>query len=389
MGAPSRSTEFPERTPTQPVEPGPHDRRLLRWRRRWSRPAWCRSRTPSTAAGRPAFPPPAEGWSACRPRLPGDGIPTSGTAAAVGVGRRGRDRTVRDTARFYAEMERVFRPRSMPPMGEVTGPLSRRLRVGARRHPRPGRHRRTDTVDPAVHRRPACGAGPPRRGDDAAGRTGAVPRRLHLLLPVPGLHGHQHRTRRTAPTTTDPTHEVLPGHGGVVPCRTVLRRGYRDGSVGCGPGWRPPPATSTMLSPTVSTVPPLLGHLGANVDFEPLLERIAAWMPYTSLANAGGTPAISVPDGCRRGCPPARRDDAVGDFGPMMPCWCSLRRARGGPTVRPRPDRVSRQGSAAAHRVGDGLRSSPTPSRVAISVAFTDAQTSAPPISPEPADRLR
>ncbi|MCB1258214.1 MAG: hypothetical protein KDB26_13975, partial [Microthrixaceae bacterium] len=39
-------------------------------------------------------------------------------------------RTVRDTARFYAEMERVFRPRSMPPMGEVTGPPSRRLRVG-------------------------------------------------------------------------------------------------------------------------------------------------------------------------------------------------------------------------------------------------------------------
>nr|HPU39881.1 amidase family protein [Microthrixaceae bacterium] len=39
-------------------------------------------------------------------------------------------RTVRDTARFYAEMERVVAPRHMPAMGEVTGPPSRRLRVG-------------------------------------------------------------------------------------------------------------------------------------------------------------------------------------------------------------------------------------------------------------------
>lgn len=52
-----------------------------------------------------------------------------------------------------------------------------------------------------------------------------------------------------------------------------------------------------VLSPTVATVPPPLGHLGANVEFEPLLERIAAWMPYTPLANAGGTPAISLPMG--------------------------------------------------------------------------------------------
>ncbi|MBS1847953.1 MAG: hypothetical protein JST73_06700, partial [Actinobacteria bacterium] len=39
-------------------------------------------------------------------------------------------RTVRDTARWYAEMERVFRPRHLRPIGEVTGGPSRRLRIG-------------------------------------------------------------------------------------------------------------------------------------------------------------------------------------------------------------------------------------------------------------------
>ncbi|MCZ7628926.1 MAG: amidase family protein [Microthrixaceae bacterium] len=52
-----------------------------------------------------------------------------------------------------------------------------------------------------------------------------------------------------------------------------------------------------LLSPTVATVAPPLGHLGADVAYEPLLERIAAWMPYTPLANAGGTPSITVPMG--------------------------------------------------------------------------------------------
>ena len=70
-----------------------------------------------------------------------------------------------------------------------------------------------------------------------------------------------------------------------------------------------------MLSPTVSTVPPLLGHLGANVDFEPLLERIAAWMPYTPLANAGGTPAISVPMGVDEGAHLPVGMMLSGDFG--------------------------------------------------------------------------
>jgi amidase len=60
-----------------------------------------------------------------------------------------------------------------------------------------------------------------------------------------------------------------------------------------------------LLSPTLATAPPELGELSPVVDFEPLLERVAAWMPYTPIANAAGTPAISMPMGFddRRGLP--------------------------------------------------------------------------------------
>ena len=209
-------------------------------------------------------------------------------------------RTVRDTARFYAEMERVFRPRTMPPMGEVTGPPSRRLRVG-------------------------------------------------LLGEIPGVTELDRPTRTTLDATaellTELGHHVEPMDAPVEPQRfrddfifyyrflvfmaTTTARFVHGShydpsqltkfSRGMAASFRAKPQRiigvsrrlrrvrsqmeevsrtfDAVLSPTVATVPPPLGHLGANVEFEPLLERIAAWMPYTPLANAGGTPAISLPMG--------------------------------------------------------------------------------------------
>lgn len=52
-----------------------------------------------------------------------------------------------------------------------------------------------------------------------------------------------------------------------------------------------------LLSPTLATVPPELGYLSTTEDFEPLLERIIAWMTFTPIANAAGTPAINLPMG--------------------------------------------------------------------------------------------
>lgn len=209
-------------------------------------------------------------------------------------------RTVRDTARFYGEMERVFRPRGMPAMGEITGPPSRRLRIG-------------------------------------------------LLGEVPGLAEMDEPTRRTLDATVallgDLGHHVevadLPvepeqfredfifyyrflvfaatNTAGIMHGRHYDRTKLTKFSQGMAASFRANPTRivgvsrrlrrvrsqigaladrfDAIISPTVATLPPELGHLGANVDFEPLLARIAAWMPYTPLANAGGTPAITLPMG--------------------------------------------------------------------------------------------
>ncbi|MEI2639598.1 MAG: amidase [Microthrixaceae bacterium] len=209
-------------------------------------------------------------------------------------------RTVRDTARWYSEMERVFAPRSMPPMGEVTGPPSRRLRIG-------------------------------------------------VLGEIPGLADLDDPTKATLDTTAllleSLGHQVEPTDVPVEPeqfrddfifyyrflvfaATSTARFGHgshynRDlltkFSKGMAASFRARPAHivgvarrlrrtraqvhemskrfDVMLSPTLATIPPDLGHLSPLVDFEPLLPRISSWMPYTPIANAAGTPALTLPMG--------------------------------------------------------------------------------------------
>ena len=52
-----------------------------------------------------------------------------------------------------------------------------------------------------------------------------------------------------------------------------------------------------LLSPVTSTIAPPLGHLANDVEHRELLARVFSWMPYTPLANAAGTPSISLPLG--------------------------------------------------------------------------------------------
>jgi amidase len=52
-----------------------------------------------------------------------------------------------------------------------------------------------------------------------------------------------------------------------------------------------------ILTPVVTTVPPPLGHLSMALDHEVLLPRVINWMAFSPLANAAGTPAISLPLG--------------------------------------------------------------------------------------------
>ena len=52
-----------------------------------------------------------------------------------------------------------------------------------------------------------------------------------------------------------------------------------------------------MLTPTLAHTTPIIGHLGADLDFETMFKRMTNWACYTPYANASGGPAISLPMG--------------------------------------------------------------------------------------------
>ena len=209
-------------------------------------------------------------------------------------------RSVRDTARWYGEMERVFRPRNMVPVGEVTGPPTRRLRIGvlggvdgvaeldqaaettladtAALLDTLGHH--VEPVAPPVH--------PERFRDDfvdyyrflcfAASRTAKI------------VHGSHFRGDSLTPFTKGMAESFKDAPGRVLGAARRLRSTRAQVAAMHR-------SFDLLLSPTLATVPPELGYLSTTEDFEPLLERIIAWMTFTPIANAAGTPAINLPMG--------------------------------------------------------------------------------------------
>lgn len=52
-----------------------------------------------------------------------------------------------------------------------------------------------------------------------------------------------------------------------------------------------------LLTPSVATPPPKLGHLGPDVPYEEAIERLRAFLPFSAVQNVSGGPAISLPAG--------------------------------------------------------------------------------------------
>ena len=58
-----------------------------------------------------------------------------------------------------------------------------------------------------------------------------------------------------------------------------------------------------LLTPTLRALPPVLGTLAPDRDFDALLPAMFEWISYTPLQNLAGTPAISLPLGQAGGLP--------------------------------------------------------------------------------------
>ncbi|WP_121253371.1 amidase [Nocardioides ferulae] len=205
-------------------------------------------------------------------------------------------RSVRDTAAFLREAERVYRALALPPIGDVTRPGRTRLRIAV-------------TTQGSRHH--------------------ATPEVAELTAKTAGLLEELgHRVEHTDPPLPSWFEQDFLLYWALM-AMVVVRTGRREH----GPSWdrtrldslslgldrharrnlhRVPGAIrrlrrirqelasyfaayDVVLTPTLATETPLVGHLDPGLEFEELMERILTWVAYTPLANATGQPAISLP----------------------------------------------------------------------------------------------
>jgi amidase len=208
-------------------------------------------------------------------------------------------RSVRDTAAFVREAERVYRNVGLPPVGDVTGPGKKRLRVALV----------TDSVNG-------------RRTDDET--TRAV---LETAALLEELGHHVEQVEQPVPDSFEGDFLVYWAMMALalsVQGKHTFGRDY-DRSLNdnltkglarysARNSWRLPLAITRLsrshrltkkvftthdvvLTPTVSRITPELGWLNPAQPYETVLDRLLEWICFTPLQNATGDPAISLPMG--------------------------------------------------------------------------------------------
>ena len=206
-------------------------------------------------------------------------------------------RSVRDTAAFLRESEKVFRDLRLPPVGDVRRPGTKRLRVAV--------------VTESVGGRAAS--------PEMAARTWEVARRLEEL---------GHRVEAAPPPVPAGFADDFLLYWGALALAMV-----RGGRLSFGRTWdrgrlddltlgldrhvrrrlhRLPGATrrltashrttaaafrthDVVLTPTLAHATPPVGHLDPAQGHEALVERLLGWVAFTPLQNATGDPAVSLP----------------------------------------------------------------------------------------------
>lgn len=205
-------------------------------------------------------------------------------------------RSVRDTAAFYREMERVYRNPRLPAIGDVTGPSAQRLRIAVctqsiEREASPEVREltlknaalleelghRVTTIDNPV---PAhfmndfllywsfLAFALVRGGRRTFGPSFDRGRLDNLTL---GLERHAAGNLHRLPLAIARLSRV----------RRITSRLTNTYDV--------------VLTPTLADVTPRVGHFDPTADYQQIIDRLVEWVAYTPLQNATGEPAISLP----------------------------------------------------------------------------------------------
>ncbi|TWU17049.1 amidase [Allorhodopirellula heiligendammensis] len=227
-------------------------------------------------------------------------LPSQGREPFVGIVTDGvLTRSVRDTAMFMAEAERLSPRRGFMPIGHVLRPLDRSLRIAAVAGDLVDR-----SVDPVVKR-------------EFAATLKLLESLGHRVTPVELPNTEQFAedfrnfwcllawtamstSRRLIDSSFDRSRvtgfvKELAGQmprclhklpGAVMRLRKSSQRSGRLYS-----------QYDVLVGPTMGERPPLIGHLAMELPMEVLLQRMRKLACFTPLANATGVPAISLPLG--------------------------------------------------------------------------------------------
>ncbi len=205
-------------------------------------------------------------------------------------------RSVRDTAAFFREAEKVYRALHLPPIGDLTRPGRGRLRIGVATE---GVGRRASpevtelTLEVAAvleelgHRVEQVDAPvEPTFPDDFLLYWSSLA--LFLLRSGRRMHG-----RSWEPGNLDSLSHGLAAHArrGLHRMPGAIRR-LRRSSRASAEFFK---GYDVVLTPTLATETPEVGWLDPTRDYELVMDRILDWVAFTPLQNATGDPAISLP----------------------------------------------------------------------------------------------
>jgi amidase len=205
-------------------------------------------------------------------------------------------RSVRDTAAFYREAERVYRNPKLPPIGDVTHPGKQRLQIAVctqsiSREASPEVRELTlktaalleelghkvTTIDNPIPRQfvddfllywSFLAFALVRGGRRSFGESFDCTRLDNLTLGLERFAGRN-------------LHRLPMAIARLARTRRITERLTRTHEV--------------VLMPTLADVTPPIGHLDPTADYQQIMGRLIDWVSFTPLQNATGEPAISLP----------------------------------------------------------------------------------------------
>jgi amidase len=207
-------------------------------------------------------------------------------------------RTVRDSAAMFAATEDSGPGAQLPPVGLVTRPLKKRLRVGllieggTRKPPSPEVLAATQSSAKLMeslghHVTPTQWPNDPSFIQD------------FLLLWASGADGLANAISKVVGHPAGPAELEAFSLGMVEMHRKAPKEALPQAiarlntAAQAYDGWFS--QFDVILSPVLASPPPPLGFIGPDVAFDTLVERLTEYVGYTPLHNVAGAPAMSVP----------------------------------------------------------------------------------------------